>query len=291
MGVRSSCSWCEADGCRIAWEEAQSGDIYAQPVLCLHAAGTGSREFRPLLHRCPAGVRLILVDWPGHGRSGGLLSENGESASPLTVERCATILGSFLHQLGIQRPILLGSGFGAAVAVRYASDHPEQVLGVVLSLPAGLVSANRADAISQRGKRKVGRLRRRMKNFSPANTGKEVAIAAGWQALRVEALRPAMQSMRAATNDSAERASVGLRKALDLLSCPALFALSHASREHPLRKYLTYSTHRWPGRRGTSSPSSPAPSTRCGTNRNASPSPSAALSRPSSRQNGTPTPG
>jgi hypothetical protein len=47
-----------------------------------------------------------------------------------------------------------------------------------------------------------------------------------------------MQSMRAAAKDSAERASVGLRKALDSLSCPALFALSHASREYPLRKYL-----------------------------------------------------
>jgi pimeloyl-ACP methyl ester carboxylesterase len=101
----------------------------AQPVLCLHAAGTGSREFRPLLHRCPAGFRLILVDWPGHGRSGDLPSENGDSASPLTVESCATILDSFLHQLGIQRPILLGSGFGAAVAVRYNFQSPREGSG------------------------------------------------------------------------------------------------------------------------------------------------------------------
>jgi pimeloyl-ACP methyl ester carboxylesterase len=238
MGVRSTCAWCEVDGCRIAWEETQSGDKDAQPVLCLHAAGTGSREFRPLLKRCPAGVRFILVDWPGHGRSGDLPSENGESAPPLTIESCATILNSLLHQLGIQRPILLGSGFGAAVAIRYASDHPEQVLGLVLCLPAGLVSANRAEPFSQPGKRGAARLLRRMKNFAPANTGKEMAIAARRQALRTEALRPGMQSIQAAAKDSTESASGGLRKALDSLSCPAIFALSQDSREYPLRRYL-----------------------------------------------------
>jgi pimeloyl-ACP methyl ester carboxylesterase len=238
MGVRSSCAWCEVNGCRIAWEEAQSGDRDAQPVLCLHAVGTGSREFRPLLKRCPAGGRLILVDWPGHGRSGDLPSEIGEIASTLTIESCATILNSLLHQLGIQKPILLGSGFGAAVAIRYASDHPEQILGLVLCLPAGLVSAGRASAFSQSGKSGAARLLRRMKNFAPAGIVKEVAVAARRQALRVEALRPAMQSLRAAAKDSTESASATLRKALDSLSCPALFALSHASREYPLRKYL-----------------------------------------------------
>lgn len=237
MGVRSPCGWCEVDGCRIAWEETQGADKDAQPVLCLHAAGTGSREFRPLLKRCPAGGRLILVDWPGHGRSGDFSSENGEIASTLTIESCATILNSLLHHLEIQKPILLGSGFGAAVAIRYASDHPEQVLGLMLCLPAGLVSVNSAEPFAQRGKRGIGRLLRRMKNSAPGNTEQE-AMAARRQALRMEALRPAMQSIRAAAKDSADRASAGLQKALNSLSCPALFALSHASREYPLRKYL-----------------------------------------------------
>jgi pimeloyl-ACP methyl ester carboxylesterase len=236
MGVRSSCAWCEVERCRIAWEEAPSGDKDAQAIVCLHAAGTGSREFRPLLKRCPAGGRLILVDWPGHGRSGDLSAENGEITPTLAVESCATILNSLLHQLGIQKPILLGSGFGAAVAIRYASDHPEQVLGLVLCLPAGLVSANHP--FSQPGRRGAARLLRRMKNFAPAGIVKEVAVAARRQALRVEALRPAMQSLRAAAKDSTESTSATLRKALDTLSCPALFALSHGSREYPLRKYL-----------------------------------------------------
>lgn len=238
MGIRAPSGWCEVDGCRIAWEETQAADKGAQAILCLHAAGTGSREFRPLTHRCPVGSRLILVDWPGHGRSEAPPSENGGNSSKLTIESCATILQSLLNQLGIDRPILLGSGFGAAVALRFAADHPEQIRGVVLCLPAGLVSASVTEPFSQRGKRGVGRLLRRMKISAPGNTEKETSIAARRQALRMEALRPAMQSLRAAAKDSADRSSAGLKKALDSLSCPALFALSHASREYPLRRYL-----------------------------------------------------
>jgi pimeloyl-ACP methyl ester carboxylesterase len=238
MGVRSPSGWCEVDGCRIAWEGAGTEDKDAQPVLCLHAAGTGSREFRPLVRRCPAETRLILVDWPGHGRSGELPCAEGESVPKLTVESCATILGSLLNQLGIERPILLGSGFGAAVALRYTADFPEQIRGLVLCLPSGLVPARSTDPFSQRGKRGVGRLLRRMKKFAPGQTGMGAEIAARRQALRMEALRPAMQSMRAAAQLSAERSAPSLRKALDSLSCPTLFALSHASREYPLRRYL-----------------------------------------------------
>lgn len=237
MGVRSTCGWCEVEGCPIAWEES-SADKDAQPVLCLHTAGTGSREFRPLLDCCPAGSRLILLDWPGHGRSGDTTREDSETAPAFTVESCSAILSSLLNQLGIGRPILLGSGFGAAVAIRYASDHPDQVLGLVLCLPAGLVSTSGVDPFSQSGKRGIGRLLRRMKKSAPGNTAKETAIAARRQALRMEALHPAMQSIRAIAKDSADRTSTSLRKALDSLSCPAFFALSHGSREYPLRKYL-----------------------------------------------------
>ena len=37
--------------------------------------------------------------------------------------------------------ILLGSGFGAAVAIRYASLHSEAVLGLILCQPAGLIDS------------------------------------------------------------------------------------------------------------------------------------------------------
>jgi hypothetical protein len=77
-----------------------------------------------------------------------------------------------------------------------------------------------------------------MKKAAPGKTRSDTEIGARWQALRMEALRPAMQSMRAGAQISAQNAGPGFRAALDSLSCPALFALSHASREYPLRRYL-----------------------------------------------------
>ena len=236
MGVRSPGRYCLIEGCRIAWEE--TGEQDAQPILCLHAAGSGSREFRPLLDRCPAGIRLILVDWPGHGRSGDLIGNNSEDAAQLTVESGATNLHSLMNQIGIERPVILGSEFGAAVALRYAADHPGQVLGLMLCLPAGLVPEQTKERLSKRTRRGVGLFIRRMQDSASGGSGKEAVIAAKRQALRIEALRPDMQSIRAAAQNSADRSSALLRKALDCLSCPAFLALSRDSREYPLRSYL-----------------------------------------------------
>ena len=226
---------CLVDGCSIAWESKSPEDDTAQTVICLHDAGTGSREFRPLMKRCPPGSQLILVDWPSHGRSGDLPCGPGGVPS-LTVENCAGIIEVLLQQLGIERPILLGSGFGAAAAIRFAADHSDAVAGLVLCLPAGLVSASGAGPFSQQGKRGVNRLLRRMRKAAPGNVGQETA--ARRQALRMEALRPTMLPMRAAAARSLAHAEAGLRKAVDSLSCSALFALSRDNQEYPMRKYM-----------------------------------------------------
>ncbi|WP_263353035.1 alpha/beta fold hydrolase [Acidicapsa acidisoli] len=225
------------NGCRIAWEKTPSEDDAAQIVICLHDAGTGGREFQPLVKRCPPGSRMLLVDWPAHGRSGDP-ARDAAGTPALTIESCAAIIESLIQQLDIERPILLGSGFGAAAAIHFAANHPGEVLGLVLSLPAGLVSPSGAGPFSQRGKRGVGRLLRRMQNASASRIGKEAEAAARRQALRTEALRPAMLPIRAAAATSLARAKASLRKAVDSLSCPALFALSRDSQECPVRKYL-----------------------------------------------------
>jgi len=105
MGVRSpaqaqtisSTGWCLVGGCRIAWEQTSAAAHHCQPVVCLHEAGGGSREFRPLLERIPAGSRLICFDWPGHGRSeeltGASSGAKGRNAK-LTVESASAILSS-----------------------------------------------------------------------------------------------------------------------------------------------------------------------------------------------------
>jgi pimeloyl-ACP methyl ester carboxylesterase len=248
MGIRSHHSNlqsapCQVDGCRIAWEEIPTGDKDAQPIVCLHDAGSGSREFRPLLEHPPAGSRLILLDWPSHGRSGEPATEfrSPISTSPLspalpqrlTVEYAVKILQAFLNHLQIERPILLGSGFGAAVAIHYAADHPEQIPGLVLCNPAGLVSVFSVGRFSR-----LLCLLRQAKKSATGQTGSAHDVAAKRQALRIQSLQRAIQPALAEVRESLNHSIPSLRLALNSLSCPTLFALSPDSQRYPLHRYL-----------------------------------------------------
>lgn len=247
MGVRTAAQsrgksrtgWCLVDGCRIAWEQFPASARPGLPVICLHSAGAGSREFRPLLKRLPAGSRLVFFDWPGHGRSGDLSDEASANGVKLTVEYGAAILLNLMQQLDLEKPVLLGSGFGAAVAIRFAVDHPDRPLGLILCEPAGLVPAARADPFSPAGKGTIKNLLRDLKQFSPASGEGSPSFAdAKRQVLRLAALRATMQEARSVARLSLERASAGLRTALESLTCPTLFALSRNHRQFPLKKYL-----------------------------------------------------
>lgn len=234
IGIRSPSGWLHLDHCAVAYEEIPDGDPKAQPIVCLHAAGSGSREFYPLRSR-PIGSRLIFVDWPGHGRSGPIPAE---STQKLTVEFAAAILHHLLDRLGIDRPILLGSGFGAAAAIRFAASFPDRTAGLALCQPAGLLPASSAGPVSTRSKFGINAMLRRMQRLAPEKTGSDTALAAKRQALRLEILRPDMRPAIAAIRTSLEQSTTSLRSALDALTCPTLFALSRDNQDCPLRKYI-----------------------------------------------------
>jgi pimeloyl-ACP methyl ester carboxylesterase len=216
IGVRTHASWCDSDGCRLAWEEAGGSD--GQAVVCLHDVGSGGREYRPLLRERLVGIRLIVLDWPGHGRS-------DEDAGEFNLEQCARLLQAFVNQLGIARPVLLGHGFGAAVAIRFAADHPARTRGLVLSQPAGLFTPawNPLRTWSQRVSNSL-----RSQPMTPAKR----------QSARQLALRRATANQAHPNSIDLRQAQRGLRSALASLPCPILFAFSRESRSYPLKTYL-----------------------------------------------------
>jgi pimeloyl-ACP methyl ester carboxylesterase len=239
-GVRRVSGYCDIDGCQVAWEESSNQKSRNLPVLFLHSAGSGSREFRPVLDRCPPGSRLIFLDWPGHGRSSELAGEDGGSDSKpnFTVEFAAGIVRRLMDQLRISRAILVGSGFGAAVAIRLATDFPEYVQGLVLCQPAGLIAPQSAGPYASRGRKGLYTLLRRIRKFTPGKPDSRGKLAAVRQAMRLEALRKSMLPIRSSAARSLRLSEPGLRKAIDTLPCPALFALSHDDLEYPVSKYL-----------------------------------------------------
>jgi len=225
LGVPSLEGFCLVDDCPVVWQRFRAArdpgvtvDSNAT-VVCLHDAGSGSREFHPLISRIPIGSQLLMLDWPGHGHSADPVKH-----TEFSIEHCASLLNGVLNQLEIRQPILLGSAFGAAVAIRYAADHPTAVMGLALCQPAGLVSSS---PLSSSPTRK-----------SNCATASKINSPARRQALRLEVVKPALRPLCEEANLSLRQSETGLRSDLKTLRSPVLFALSRESRAYPLQKYL-----------------------------------------------------
>ena len=110
---------------------ADDGGIGGPPVVFLHsAAGNSSQWSRQLEHLRPE-RRAVALDWRGHGRSG--LPDDGDFSIPALAED----VKDTLDKLGIGQAILVGHSAGGIVALEYAAQHPERVLGLMLADPAG----------------------------------------------------------------------------------------------------------------------------------------------------------
>lgn len=72
--------------------------------------------------------RIVAIDRPGHGRS-------ERPSGIVTVEIQAELLHGTLVSLGINRPLLVGHSWGAALALAYALKYPTEVSGLVLLAP------------------------------------------------------------------------------------------------------------------------------------------------------------
>lgn len=105
----------------------ECGNPAGIPVLFLHGGpGSGCRpDHRRFFD--PSRYRIVLVDQRGAGRSlpQGELREN-------TTGHLLDDLEYIRRQLDIDRWVLFGGSWGAALALLYAQAHPERVLGMIL---------------------------------------------------------------------------------------------------------------------------------------------------------------
>ena len=96
-----------------------------ETIVCLHGAGGNGDQFAALLPKLAEQHSPLAFDQPAHGRSAGLDSLG-------SVERMVAFTAAFCAKLGLDRPVLLGHGLGAAVALQYALDRPDGVRALVL---------------------------------------------------------------------------------------------------------------------------------------------------------------
>lgn len=94
-------------------------------ILCLHDAGLQSSLFGDLLGALGATHRSLAFDLPGHGRSGSL------DALP-SIEAMTEMAAWVADWCRIERPILVGHGMGALVALEWARSQGDALGGLVL---------------------------------------------------------------------------------------------------------------------------------------------------------------
>ena len=109
----------------LAIEEAGEG----VPVVLLHGL-TATRRYVVMGSKAleRGGHRVIAYDARGHGQS--------SPASPYTYEALADDLRGVLDGAGVEQAVLAGASMGAHTIVRFALDHPERALALVLITPA-----------------------------------------------------------------------------------------------------------------------------------------------------------
>lgn len=95
------------------------------PVVLIHGANVNLRDWTyGLSGRLARNRRVIALDRPGFG-----YSERG--AGQWSPARQAEQLRGAVSRMGVERPIVIGHSWGAAVALAWALDAPDSVRGVV----------------------------------------------------------------------------------------------------------------------------------------------------------------
>ena len=125
--------FAEVDGARVHYQEA--GDPHAPAMILIHGFATSNLVWsKVFLDLAASGFRVIAPDLLGYGYS------DKPRELEYTIARQAEMIVGFMKQLGIDRAMLVGSSYGAAIAVTIALDRPELVEKLVL---VGAVNNNR----------------------------------------------------------------------------------------------------------------------------------------------------
>ena len=97
-------------------------------LVLLHGASGNTRDFTfDLVGRLAQDYRVIVFDRPGLGWSDDLAGDAAVDPS-----NQARVLHAAARQLDVKNPVVLGHSYGAAVALAWALEAPEETRGLVL---------------------------------------------------------------------------------------------------------------------------------------------------------------
>ncbi len=115
------------NGINTAYIEAGNGN----DVILLHGWGQNKEMMQMIFDHLKDRFHVYALDFPGFG-------ESDEPPVAWGVEDYELFLEDFIHENGIQKPILIGHSFGCRVAIRYAAKNQDNVKKMCLTGAAGI---------------------------------------------------------------------------------------------------------------------------------------------------------
>jgi pimeloyl-ACP methyl ester carboxylesterase len=104
---------------------AVQGDPAGVPVVLLHGYSDSHPSYAPMLAHLPEHIRAYAVTARGHGDSDK--PEHG-----YRLEDHVADVAAFLDAAGHEAAVITGHSFGSYTAQRFAIDHPERTVALVL---------------------------------------------------------------------------------------------------------------------------------------------------------------
>jgi pimeloyl-ACP methyl ester carboxylesterase len=113
---------------RLYFEEAGQGI----PLLCLHTAGSDSRQYRAVLNdaEITRHFRVIAFDMPWHGKSSPPPGWE-KSDYQLTTARYTDLIMTVARALGLEKPVVMGCSIGGRIVLDLALKHPRELRALI----------------------------------------------------------------------------------------------------------------------------------------------------------------
>jgi pimeloyl-ACP methyl ester carboxylesterase len=113
---------------RLYVEEAGQGI----PLLCLHTAGSDSRQYRALMNdaEITRRYRVIAFDLPWHGKSSPPAGWQ-DTEYKLTRDFYIEIIVAVADALALDRPVVMGCSIGGRVVLGLAADHADRFRAII----------------------------------------------------------------------------------------------------------------------------------------------------------------
>lgn len=114
------------DGIDVFYREA--GNPKHPTILLLHGFPTSSHMFRNLIPALSDRFHLIAPDYPGYGQSAMPAVEQFD----YSFDNLANVVDKFIDKVGLQKYSLYMMDYGAPIAFRVATKHPERIESFII---------------------------------------------------------------------------------------------------------------------------------------------------------------